>query len=70
MEKLGSNQLLKQNAIWLVFIIEIIIFAIASHGTFVTGENLINIPDQYRQTGILLRDRFYRNDLRHPDCRN
>ena len=33
MEKLGSNQLLKQNAIWLVFIIEIIIFAIASHGT-------------------------------------
>ena len=52
MEKLGSNQLLKQNAIWLVFIIEIIIFAIASHGTFVTGENLINIARQVSYYGI------------------
>ena len=52
MERLGSNQLLKQNAIWLVFIIEIIIFAIASHGTFVTGENLINIARQVSYYGI------------------
>ena len=52
MERLGSNQLLKQNAIWLVFIIEIIIFAIASHGTFITGENLINIARQVSYYGI------------------
>ena len=52
MERLGSNQSLKQNAIWLVFIIEIIIFAIASHGTFITGENLINIARQVSYYGI------------------
>ncbi len=52
MEILKSNQLLKHNAIWLVFIIEIIIFAIASHGTFVTGENLINIARQVSYYGI------------------
>lgn len=52
MEKIKSNQLLKHNAIWLVFILEIIIFAIASHGTFITGNNLINIARQVSYYGI------------------
>ena len=52
MERLSSNQLFKQNAIWLVFVIEIIIFAVASHGTFITGDNLINIARQVSYYGI------------------
>ena len=43
---------LKQNAIWLVFIAEIIIFAIASDGTFITGRNIINISRQVSYYGI------------------
>ena len=43
---------LKQNAIWLVFIAEIIIFAIASDGTFISGRNIINISRQVSYYGI------------------
>lgn len=42
----------KQNAIWLVFILEIIIFAIANEGTFTTQRNLINISRQVSYYGI------------------
>ncbi|MBP5244666.1 MAG: ABC transporter permease [Succinivibrio sp.] len=43
---------LKQNAIWLVFLAEIIIFAIASDGTFISGRNIINISRQVSYYGI------------------
>ncbi len=42
----------KQNAIWLVFILEIIIFAVASEGSFVTQRNIINISRQVSYYGI------------------
>ncbi len=42
----------KQNAIWLVFILEIIIFAVASEGTFTTQRNIINISRQVSYYGI------------------
>ena len=49
---LNAKQLFKSNAIWLVFILEVIIFAIASNGTFVTGSNIINISRQVSYYGI------------------
>lgn len=42
----------KQNAIWLVFIIEIAIFAWASNGTFISERNIINISRQVSYYGI------------------
>ena len=50
--KLDSKNLLKSNAIWLVFIVEVIIFAVASGGTFVTGNNIVNIARQVSYYGI------------------
>ena len=47
-----AKQFLKSNAIWLVFIVEVIIFAVASGGTFVTGSNIINIARQVSYYGI------------------
>ncbi len=47
-----AKQFLKSNAIWLVFIVEVIIFAVASGGTFVTGNNIINIARQVSYYGI------------------
>lgn len=47
-----AKQFLKSNAIWLVFIAEVIIFAVASGGTFVTGNNIINIARQVSYYGI------------------
>ena len=41
-----------QNAIWLVFLIEVIFFAIASHGTFISGNNVVNILRQVSYYGI------------------
>ena len=52
MKNLKNNSFVKQNAIWLVFIIEVIIFAIASGGTFITGNNIINIARQVSYYGI------------------
>ena len=43
---------LKQNAIWLVFLIEVAIFAYASDGTFITERNIINISRQVSYYGI------------------
>ena len=48
----NSKQLLKSNAIWLVFILEVIIFAVASKGAFVSGGNIINISRQVSYYGI------------------
>lgn len=48
----NSKQLLKSNAIWLVFILEVIIFAVASKGAFVSGGNVINISRQVSYYGI------------------
>lgn len=50
--RLNSKNILKSNAIWLVFILEVIIFAVASGGTFVTGNNIINIARQVSYYGI------------------
>ena len=46
-----KNQV-KANAIWIVFLIEVIIFTIASGGTFITGSNIINISRQVSYYGI------------------
>ena len=52
MKNLKGNNLIKSNAIWIVFIIEVIIFAIASGGTFITGSNIVNIARQVSYYGI------------------
>ena len=43
MNTLRAKNILKSNAIWLVFILEVVIFAVASGGTFITSNNIINI---------------------------
>ena len=50
-EKKGLN-FVRSNAIWLVFLTEVIIFAIASHGTFVSKNNIVNILRQVSYYGI------------------
>lgn len=48
----NTKSLVKSNAIWLVFIAEVIIFSIASGGTFITGSNVVNISRQVSYYGI------------------
>lgn len=52
MGNLNMKNFLKMNAIWLVFVIEVIIFAAASGGTFLTPNNIINISRQVSYYGI------------------
>ncbi len=52
MKNANSANLIKSNAIWLVFIAEVIIFAIASGGTFLTPNNVVNISRQVSYYGI------------------
>jgi ribose transport system permease protein len=52
MKDLKTSNLIKSNAIWIVFLIEVIIFAFASGGTFVTGSNIVNIARQVSYYGI------------------
>lgn len=52
MKALGGNNFIKSNAIWLVFIIEVIIFGAASHGAFITSGNIVNISRQISYYGI------------------
>ena len=53
MEAKGNTKnLIRQNAIWLVFVIEVIFFAICSQGTFVTPGNITNILRQVSYYGI------------------
>lgn len=52
MKKINTKNLIKANAIWLVFILEVIIFAIASRGAFVSGYNIISISRQISYYGI------------------
>jgi ribose transport system permease protein len=52
MKALGGNNFIKSNAIWLVFIIEVIIFAAASGGAFITAGNIVNISRQVSYYGI------------------
>ena len=52
MKNVNVKDLVKSNAIWLVFIAEGIIFSIASGGTFITGNNLVNISRQVSYYGI------------------
>ena len=53
---MGNNSkalgIIKKNAIWLVFVVEVLIFAIFSKGTFVSGSNIINIMRQVSYYGI------------------
>ena len=51
-KKLDTKQLLRTNAIWLVFLVEVIFFAIFSKGTFVSGSNIVNILRQVSYYGI------------------
>ena len=52
MKNSNSANLIKSNAIWLVCIAEVIIFAIASGGTFLTPNNVVNISRQVSYYGI------------------
>ena len=52
MKNINAKDLVKSNAIWLVFIAEVIIFSIASGGTFITGNNIVNISRQVSYYGI------------------
>ncbi len=52
MSNVNIKSLVKSNAIWLVFIAEVIIFTIASGGTFLTGSNIVNISRQVSYYGI------------------
>ena len=49
---MNAKNLVKQNAIWLVFILEVIIFAIASQGAFIRTGNIVNISRQVAYYGI------------------
>ena len=49
---MNAKNIVKSNAIWLVFIIEVIIFAIASNGAFVRTGNIVNISRQVAYYGI------------------
>ena len=48
----SAMKLIKTNAIWLVFIVEVIFFAIFSKGTFISGSNMVNIMRQVSYYGI------------------
>ena len=53
MENKGNiSGLVKKNAIWIVFLIEVVFFAVASGGTFVSGSNIVNILRQVSYYGI------------------
>ena len=52
MKNSNSANLIKSNAIWLVFIAEVFIFASASGGTFLTPNNVVNISRQVSYYGI------------------
>ena len=52
MKALGGNNFIKSNAIWLVFLIEVIIFGAASGGAFLTSGNIVNISRQVSYYGI------------------
>ena len=52
MKKNKTLAFAKTNAIWLVFVIEVIFFAIASKGTFVSKSNIVNILRQVSYYGI------------------
>lgn len=47
-----TKNFFKTNAIWLVFIVEVIVFAIASNGAFIRTNNIINISRQVSYYGI------------------
>ena len=50
--KFNAKNFMVTNAIWLVFIVEVIFFAIFSKGTFVSGNNMVNIMRQVSYYGI------------------
>lgn len=52
MKKNRALDAVKTNAIWLVFLVEVIIFAFASNGTFISKNNIVNILRQVSYYGI------------------
>lgn len=46
------KNIMKTNAIWLVFILEVVFFAIASKGAFIRAGNIVNISRQVAYYGI------------------
>ena len=50
--QLNLKKLFKSNAIWLVFLAELIYFAIASKGNFVSTNNIVNICRQIAYYGV------------------
>jgi len=51
-KKLDTKKLIRTNAIWLVFVVEVIFFAVFSGGNFVSGSNVVNIMRQVSYYGI------------------
>ena len=52
MENQKVKNIIRANAIWLEFIVEVIIFSIASGGTFISANNMVNIMRQVSYYGI------------------
>ena len=49
---MNFKNVLKSNAIWLVFVLEVIVFTIASGGAFIRTGNIVNISRQVAYYGI------------------
>ena len=47
-----QNNFFKNNFIWFIFFLEIVFFALLSGGTFVSGQNIINVCRQTAYYGI------------------
>lgn len=51
-KRMDVKRIILKNAIWLVFIIEVLFFAVFSDGLFISGNNLVNIMRQVSYYGI------------------
>ena len=51
-KRVDVKNLIKRNAIWLVFVVEVLFFAIFSGGKFISGSNIVNIMRQVSYYGI------------------
>ena len=50
--RVNVKDIVRTNAIWLVFLVEVLFFAVFSKGTFVSGNNIVNIMRQVSYYGI------------------
>ena len=52
--KMNAKRIVKSNAIWLVFILEVVFFALASGGAFIRTNNIVNISNSLMRRFFLL----------------